>query len=239
VTSDQQSAEQGAASPASDPIRLVARTLGELLITAGVLVLLFVVYQLVWTNVQADAAAGRQTEQLHQDWQRDPAAPEFDRPLERGKAFAIMHIPRLGQDWSVPVIQGVTLADLAEGVGHYPRSALPGRIGNFAVAGHRATNGEPFAYLDRLRAGDAVVVETRTTWYTYVVGDGYIVPPTQVAVVDPVPNRPGAKPTKAVITLTTCNPRWASYERLIFHGDLVAQQPRSEGRPDALTGQGR
>jgi sortase A len=222
--------------PVRDPLRLVSRTLGELLVTAGVLLLLFVVYQLVWTNVQADLEASRQTDQLEQEWQRDSAGPEFDKPLARGKAFAILHVPRLGADWQSPVVQGVSLDDLAKGVGHYPRSALPGRVGNFAVAGHRATNGEPFAALDRLRAGDVVVVESRTTWYTYEVDDGYIVPPTQVEVVAPVPNQPEAEPTEALITLTTCNPRWASYERLIFHGRLVEERPKSDGPPAALRG---
>ena len=99
---------------------------------------------------------------------------------------------------------------------HYPGTALPGEIGNFSVAGHRATNGEPFAYLDQLREGDAVVVETGTTWYTYVVSRERIVQPTQVGVILPVPGHPDKVPTKEKLTLTTCNPRWASYERLIF-----------------------
>ena len=84
--------------------------------------------------------------------------------------------------------------------------------------------------------GDVVVVESRTTWYTYEVDDGYIVPPTQVEVVAPVPNQPDAEPTEALITLTTCNPRWASYERLIFHGRLVEERPKSDGPPAALRG---
>jgi sortase A len=221
-------------------VRLAIRTVGELLITAGVLLLLFVVYQLVWTNVQADRVAQQETTQLQRAWDvqaaEPTATPEFDRPLKQGKAFALMYIPRLGRSFEVPVVQGVALDDLAKGVGHYPASALPGRVGNFAVAGHRATNGEPFAHLDRLRAGDSVVVETSTTWYTYVVGDGYIVPPTQVEVVAPVPNDPGAVPTDRLLTLTTCNPRWDSYERLIFHGALVDSQPKTEGRPAALGG---
>lgn len=228
---------EAVAAPAPrDPIRLLSRTLGELLVTAGVVVLLFVVYQLVWTNVRAERVAGRQVQQLQQEWQHQPLAPEFDRPLQRGKAFAIMYIPRLGKDWHAPVVEGVSLDALARGVGHYPSTALPGRVGNFAVAGHRATNGEPFAYLDQLRAGDAVVVETRTRWYTYTVDDGFIVDPYRWDVVDPVPSDPGATPSERLITLTTCNPRWASYERLIFHGVLTDVQPRSQGRPSVLEG---
>src|SRR4029079_17536164 len=86
-----------------------------------------------------------------------------------GKGFAFLHIPRLGKKYSVPVVQGVSLPDLSRGVGHYPSTALPGEIGNFAVAGHRATNGEPFANLDAVKVGDSPAVETRLQWFTYVV----------------------------------------------------------------------
>lgn len=218
--------------------RRVTGVLGELLITAGVVVLLFVGYQLVWTNVQADRAAEAKSDRLEQVWgQRGPVGPEFDLPLQRGEAFAILRIPRLGESYRVPIVEGVSLADLAVGVGHYPDTALPGQVGNFSVAGHRATNGEPFAYLDQLRDGDALVVETRTTWYTYEVTDEYIVQPTQVGVILPVPNEPEAEPGKALMTLTTCNPRWASYERLIFHAVLVDERPKGDGRPEALGGE--
>jgi sortase A len=219
--------------------RLVARVLGEVLVTLGCVVLLFVVYQLWWTNVEADRAAAAVTTQLEQQWDLDDGTPgqraEFPPDLRNGQGFALLSIPRLGDRWQAPVVQGVTLDDLAKGVGHYPDSALPGEVGNFAVAGHRATNGEPFAYLDRIRAGDFVVVETRTTYYTYRMDDWYLVPPTQVEVVAPVPNKPDATPRSRFITLTTCNPRWASYERLIVHGVLVDSTPKSEGPPPALT----
>ena len=228
--------------PAHPPLRgwrLASRTLGEVLVTLGCVLMLFVVYQLWWTNVEADHAAAAATQQLQQQWERagrgDPInGPEYPANLRRGDPFALMYIPRLGQRWREPVIQGVSLDDLAKGVGHYPDSAMPGEIGNFAVAGHRATNGEPFAYLDGLKAGDLVVVETRTTFYTYRMDDWYIVPPTQVEVIDPVPNQPDAQPKQALITLTTCNPRWASYERLIAHGVLIDTRPKSDGPPPAL-----
>ena len=220
--------------------RLATRTLGEILVTLGCVLMLFVVYQLWWTNVEADRAAAAATQQLQQQWQNDgrgepTTGPEYPPDLKRGEAFALMYIPRLGKKWREPVIQGVTLDDLTKGVGHYPDSAMPGEIGNFAVAGHRATNGEPFAYLDGVRAGDLVVVETRTTFYTYRLDDWYIVPPTQVEVIEPVPNKPDAKPRQPLITLTTCNPRWASYERLIVHGVLIDTRPKSDGPPPALS----
>ncbi len=219
--------------------RRTVGVVGELLITAGVVVLLFVAYQLVWTNIQADHAADAQTNNLERHWgDRTPADPEFDLPLKGGEAFALLRIPVLGDNYRVPIVEGVSLDALAQGVGHYPETALPGQIGNFSVAGHRATNGEPFAYLDQVDVGDDVFVETGTTWYTYEVTKEYIVEPTQVGVILPVPNEPGAVPRRRLMTLTTCNPRWDSYQRLIFHAKLVDELPKSEGRPAALGGAG-
>ena len=189
-------------------VRRVVGVFGELLITAGVVVLLFVVYQLVWTNFQADRVAQQKVDTLEHTWETiTPQDPEFDLPLKTGEAFAILHIPRLGDNYRVPIVQGVSLDALASGVGHYPETAMPGEVGNFSVAGHRATNGEPFAYLDQLQKGDPVIVETSTTWYTYQVTEESIVQPTQVDVILPVPGEPGVEPTKRLMTLTTCNPR--------------------------------
>ena len=217
-------------------MRAVVRGFGELLITAGLVLLLFVAYQLVWTNVEAqrrtDAVAG----DVRDAWQRPPTTTTGTQvvALKKGKGFAFLHIPRLGRKWSVPVIQGVSLPDLSKGVGHYPKTALPGEVGNFAVAGHRATNGEPFAYLDKVHQGDVVVAETQDNWFTYVVDRTKIVSPTSVWVLDPVPGHPGATPSEPLLTLTTCNPRWASYERLIVFGHLTETRSKAEGPPDAL-----
>jgi sortase A len=218
-------------------MRALVRGVGELLITAGLVLLLFVAYQLVWTNVEAhrrtDAVAG----DVRDAWERPPTTTPTGTQavrLKNGKGFAFLHIPRLGQKWSAPVIQGVSLPDLAKGVGHYPRTALPGEVGNFAVAGHRATNGEPFAYLDEVRKGDLVVAETQESWFTYVVDRIKIVSPTSVWVLDPVPGHPGATPSEPLLTLTTCNPRWASYERLIVFGHLTETRTKADGPPAAL-----
>jgi sortase A len=204
----------------------VASGFGELLITAGVLLLLFCIYQLFYSNVTADRAQHAVAGKLRERWSA-PAVVRADegRPAP-GDAFALIRIPRLGSDWVKPVVQGVAPEELAKGVGHYPGSALPGQVGNFAVAGHRATHGEPFRDLNRVRAGDTVVVETRRAVYTYRVDSREIVLPAAVEVVDPVPHRPGVRPTRRLITLTTCNPRWASYQRLIVYGHLVSTQAK-------------
>jgi sortase A len=217
--------------------RTATRSVGELLVTAGLVLLLFVTYQLVWTNFEADRAQAGISDQIRDDWQRPAASgesAEVGRVTDFGKGFAFMHIPRLGDTYSVPVVEGVSLDDLAKGVGHYPKTVLPGEVGNFAVAGHRATNGEPFAYLDRVRKGDAVVVETQDEWYVYVVDRTRIVQPTDTWVIAPVPGEPDAVPTERLITLTTCNPRWASTERLIVWGHLESRRSKAAGRPAEL-----
>lgn len=220
--------------------RRIVRTIGEILITLGAVLLLFSVYQLFWTNVSADLATQQVTDQIRNDWEVGPhpsasgGATTAPATFNPGQGFALLHIPRLGTGWVRPIVQGVTLDDLKKGVGHYPETAAPGAIGNFAVAGHRATNGQPFASLDLLRPGDPVIVETADTWFVYQVDRTRIVAPTHVSVLLPVPDQPGVKPTQAIITLTTCNPRWASYQRMIVTGTLVETRPKSEGPPAAL-----
>ena len=221
-------------------IRTAVRGLGELLITAGIVVLLFVAYQVVWTNYEAHRAADRVADDLRDGWTQPPRGTTGSAatPAATGEGFAFLHIPRLGKHWSVPVVEGVALPDLARGVGHYPKTAGPGEVGNFAVAGHRATNGEPFAALDKVRKGDVVVAETRGSWFTYVVDRTQIVAPDAIWVLDPVPGRPSVTPTRPLLTLTTCNPRWASYERLIVFGHLLESRAKADGPPDALAGSG-
>ena len=248
------------ARPAGRPARQAGRWLlhgtGELLFTAGVVLLLFVAYQLVWTDV----LSARQTRDVQQGLDRswaDGRAPDFADPRvtapgplapaplpgaagpplatpRTGQAIGFIHIPRLGADYRKPIVQGVGLDQLAEGVGHYRQSALPGQVGNFAVAGHRATHGEPFRYLNELRVGDAVVVETRDAWITYRVQSTETVLPDHTAVLYPVPEHRGRRPTQALLTMTTCTPRATSTHRLIVYASLESAQSKSAGRPAAL-----
>jgi len=213
--------------------------LGELLITLGVLLLLFVAYQLLWTNVTAQRAADQVASDLQDSWaSQDPqggdgGASGEDTPEARpeiGSAFALMYIPRLSDRvWGVPVLESVELSDLARGIGHYPTTQLPGEKGNFAVAAHRATNGEPFRDIDRLQDGDRVFVETQDSWFEYTLRRDQIVSPSDTWVIDPVPGDPGATPTDRLITLTTCNPRWGSTTRWIWWGDLTTSYDKAEG----------
>jgi LPXTG-site transpeptidase (sortase) family protein len=227
--------------------RTAVRGFGEILITLGVIVLLLAAYE-VWGK--AAVVASHQAEldrSLDREWSGpDPtvtASPEqpdreeaTPQPLgpPPGHAIARLYLPSIGKFWVV--VEGVALADIRWAPGHYPTSAMPGEVGNFAVAGHR--NPATFWDLDRVAAGDVVVVETRETWYVYQVTRNHIVTPDAVEVVAPVPGQPGVEPSEAMLTLTTCNPKWDNYQRLVVHATLVDQQPQSAGRPAALGGLG-
>jgi sortase A len=145
-----------------------------------------------------------------------------------------MYIPALGAHWAKAVVEGVDLSDLRGTIGHYPQTAMPGEIGNFAVAGHRATNGQPLADVPDIVNGSLVYVRTSEAWYTYRITKHEIVAPNAVEVLLPVPGQPGVRPTQALITITTCNPRWASFERWIVSGVLTDTRPESQGPPPGL-----
>ncbi|MFF0474141.1 class E sortase [Streptomyces sp. NPDC004284] len=142
--------------------------------------------------------------------------------------FAVLRIPRLGL--AVPVAEGVSKrAVLDKGyVGHYPGTAGPGRVGNFAVAGHRNTHGEPFRYINRLVPGDEIFVRTRARSFVYrvdrVLGS---TSPRDVGVIRAVP-RSLVKPSYgydvpgAYLTLTTCTPEFTSAYRLVVWAKLVS-----------------
>ena len=228
-------------------LRIAVRTVGELLVTFSVLLALFIVYQLYYTNVVGRRDMAAEVNAMHRQWTATaPARPAAPVPhgesapvvapppvpvLRNGDNVAILHIPRLGSDVNdagIPVLEGVGLDILNKATGHYPGTALPGQVGNFAVAGHRKTHGEPFRHLDEMRAGDLVYVETAQDWYTdRIDADPVIVQPTDLAVVDPVPGEPGVPPTQDLMTLTTCNPWWSSTQRMIVTGHLIATRPRA------------
>ncbi|MCZ4086194.1 class E sortase, partial [Streptomyces antarcticus] len=148
------------------------------------------------------------------------------RTADAGQAYAVLRVPRLGL--SVPVARGVdkrTVLDKGY-AGQYPGTALPGARGNFALAGHRNTHGEPFRYLNRLRAGDELLVDVRGRRYTYVVGkvlgetterDTGVIAPVPRSVVKP---EYGYSEPGAYITLTTCTPEYTSKYRLVVWGTL-------------------
>ena len=230
-------------------LRKITGVIGELLITFGALALLYVAYTLWFTNAVAEAStdALRERFELLIDMQENPeeydmwpepvvpVEPEVE-PTEPAKPdftkidpFGLLYIPRLQDDvWAEPLVSGITYRALASGVGHYPTTELPGEVGNFAIAGHCATNGEPFAYFERLQAGDRVYVQTLDGWFEYELRLDKKVQEDEVWVLGDVPEGTGFESGSRLITLTTCDPRWNSYQRWAWWGELVATYPLEE-----------
>jgi sortase A len=216
----------GPGSQPIGPIRRLIREIGLGLITAGVVVLLFVGYQLFGTNI----AEANSQNQLRQQWDHQLApqaetstttatAPVTTAPpatvvgpsAPSGAAVAHLVIPKIGVDKFI--VEGVALDDLRKGPGHYPQTPLPGERGNAAIAGHRTTYGAPFYRLNELQPGDDIFVTTKQGKFHYTVAKSEVVKPTEIAVLDPTPD--------SRLTLTTCNPRFSASTRLIVIGKLV------------------
>jgi sortase A len=214
-------------------VRGLATLLGEGLVTLGVVLLLFVGWQLWWTDVVADADAATTVGGLQQQF-AGPGGPGPERPdqPDLGEAFAIVRIPRFGSGFARPLYEGTTRDVLERGIGHYAGTQLPGEAGNFAMAAHRTTYGKPFNRIAELRTGDVVLVETRTSWFVYRVTAHEIVPPSQASVLLPVPNRPGAPATGRLLTMTSCHPEFSARERYVVYAELAQTYPHAAGVPD-------
>ncbi|ORT57975.1 hypothetical protein BKD26_21745 [Streptomyces sp. CB03238] len=228
-----------AARARKDSVGVVAsRVVGEVFITFGVVMLLFVTYQLWWTNIRAGLEVDKAKKGIEDAWAEGRKPDAF----EPGQGFAIMYIPKL--DVVVPIAEGINKERVLDRgmVGHYAegqlKTAMPSdKQGNFAVAGHRNTHGEPFRYINKLSPGDPIVVETQDAYYTYEMASILPqTPPSNVAVIQPVPEGSGFTRPGRYITLTTCTPEFTSTYRMIVWGKMVDERPRSKGKPDALVG---
>lgn len=237
----------------------VVGVVGELLITVGVLLLAFLVWQLWWTDVEGNRAQAGIVHEIAREPvpTADPTAPAGpaiatrhtgDAPVmaepSHATTFATMRVPRWEGEPERPISEGTDKAGVLDrlGVGHYEGAAMPGDVGNFAVAGHRTTYAKPFNRVAELRKGDAIVVRTATgdggegsnTWYVYTVVSTEVVQPSQVSVIAPVPGDPGATPTERFMTMTTCHPMFSARERFVVHSVLDYWAPVSEGVPEEL-----
>jgi len=194
----------------------------------------WVAYQYGVTTVVAERAFDSGRQELRTRWQQPggPGSAASSRGLPAplpGDLVALLRIPAFGPDFEVPVLEGTDLDVLGRGVGHYAGTAQAGEVGNFALAGHRVTHGEPFRRLLELGKGDQVVVETGTAIYTYVLDEppqNLTVPDTAGWVLDPVPGRPAAQPTRALITLTTGQDLVPSRDRSVGFGHLESTRNR-------------
>lgn len=213
-------------------MRQVIRTAGEIFLTSGVIGLLFISYLIWGTALRADSAQRQLSSELNQEWRQAPArgdaagaSPEqFD--VATGEPFAFITIPAFGPHWRFTLIQGTALAQLDLSPGHVPGTQWPGQVGNFAVAGHRVTAGNPFWSLPSLKAGDLVYIQTQLSQYTYRITGKQWVLPTDLGVLDPVPGHPAQRPAQRLITLITCDPAWTGTHRVIVTGVLISAKPR-------------
>lgn len=214
--------------------------IGELLITAGVLIGLFVVWQVYYTDVIGQREASQHLSVFEADAPEvAPRVAEEKRelaPVEFGEGqFAVLYVPRWGEDYRMPIAEGTGPEIIDEGyVGHYPDTQLPGEIGNFALAGHRQSRGKPFRHVDSLQEGDPIIVRTKEHFYVYRVSENRIVYPTQTEVLAPNPFEPFNEPEEAVLTITTCHPLWSIRERWIVHAELDYWTDVADGRPADL-----
>ncbi|KUJ35454.1 hypothetical protein ADL25_36945 [Streptomyces sp. NRRL F-5122] len=246
VTTDQDE-QTGAPSPGSDspsrarprgrgPVATAVSVFGELLITAGLVLALFVVYSLWWTNVIADRKAHREADKVRDHWaaEKDPGPGALD--TKGGIGF--LHVPSM-KNGDVLVEKGTSTDVLNDGVAGYyvdpvkARLPMSGKTGNFSLAAHRDGHGAKFHNIDKVREGDPVVFETKDDWYVYKVFA--ILPQTSkynVKVLTQVPEQAGVTKPGHYITLTTCTPVYTSEYRYVVWGELErVQKVDSERTP--------
>ena len=218
---------------------------GLALVVGGVSVLGWVAWQVEGTNWVSRREQSQVLDRIRGAWERgEPTARlrvgggmvGLGGPEDRVEAVGVVRVPRFGDEYAVPLLEGTSDAVLAAGYGHFTRSAGPGERGNFALAAHRVTHGEPLRDMPSLQPGDRVLVETRAATYTYELttgGDDLVVPFTETWVVDPLPTnpRPGGvqppqEPGGRLITLTTCSELFHTDDRMIAFGVLVDTRRR-------------
>jgi sortase A len=187
------------------------RALGETSITAGLILMLFCAYLLWGTGVYTEREQVRLQRELAVTRESKPGTKKPEK-IVPGSALALLRIPKLGPHYEYAVVEGVDIEDLKKGPGHYPGSAMPGEVGNFAVAGHRTTYAAPFNEIDELERDDEIIVEAREARYTYRVTSHDVVDPSELDEFAPVPGKPDIRPIR----------------RFIVHGVLKETEPREE-----------
>ncbi|MDR3107384.1 MAG: class E sortase [Bifidobacteriaceae bacterium] len=237
----------------------VVGVIGELMITVGVVLGLYVVWELVWTDVEANAEAREIRQEIVADktWVTPPAGSEFARlrdpaqeapPVDQapmavpgfGQAWGTLHVPRWGQEYNTPIVEGTDRVKILNKglIGRYEGTQGPAEIGNFATSAHRTTYGKPYNRVAELEDGDSLIVETGQHYFVYKVYGREIVYPDAIRVIWPVPNEQDATPTKRIMTLTTCHPMFSAAQRYIIWGELAYWADKADGPLEELAAQG-
>lgn len=217
---------------------------GIVLILAGLSMLGYVAWQMFGTNIVSRQEQQRIVEELTDEWAGQGRVPgesstskgQPPAKVDLGGASALIRIPAFGEDYVVPVLEGIGDDELSSGYGHFPETADPGEPGNYALAAHRITHGEPLRDMPKLRPGDEILVETRDAIHTYVLDtnpNDLIVTFNDGWVIDPVPSNPrggvqppSQEPGQRLITLTTCSELFHTDNRMIAFGHLVETEPK-------------
>lgn len=211
--------------------------IGEVLITAGVILLLYVVWQVFVNDPIVGAKQETQSKTYTQTQNPSDQTNQFEaisKNLKQGKVFGKLYIPRFGNTYQRLIGQGtfqnVTLNKI--GPGHYLSSQWPGEVGNFAVAAHRTSHGAPFNKIDTLKAGDLIFVQTNDKWFEYEYRQTKIVDPSDIGVISKVPSElTGAHAGGKYMTMTSCHPKWSNQQRIIVWLELVNEYPTADGMP--------
>jgi len=196
----------------------VLGVVGKTFIATGLLLLLFVGYQLWGTGLSEHRA---QSDLKRTFTSQLPAMPSYGDPVTR------IEIPKIGVNKIV--VAGVDYDALQKGPGLFDGSPLPGQLGNVAIAGHRTSYGAPFSRLNELTLGDEIVLTRLGSTFTYIVSEKpFVVNPSQTEVVKSLDT------TTAQLTLVTCHPKWTSKNRLVVRAKLestVTPQPATVFSP--------
>ena len=213
----------------------VVGAIGRFMMRAGVVILLFVAYQLWGTGLSTARAQDNLTKEFATQIAEftPPSAPTEAQPVVT--APTDLPIPELGDpiaritmktiDSDFVMVQGVDLKWLQEGPGHFPQTPLPGQPGNASVAGHRTTYQAPFNRIDELVPGDMITVQTLQGTFTYNVdayinpNDGttsghFIVSPNDLSILNQnFGNR---------LTLMACHPKFSAAQRIVVTATLTS-----------------
>jgi sortase A len=244
---------RGRSDLVSCSVRTVVRAVGKVLLTFGLLLLLFVAYQLWGTGLyqaraQSDLKDKFDRQVSHQTVGNAPTAgpsstapdgpatttqpPAAQLAPGDGDPVGIIKIPKIGVDQVV--VEGTSVPDLRKGPGHYPESPLPGQLGNAAIAGHRTTYGAPFGDLDQLSKNDVISIQTLAGTWHYVLTDApFAVSPDQTEVLLPTIE---SGQQIATLTLTTCNPKYSASQRLVVKARLTEPPLPAPKQQTKLTG---
>lgn len=230
-------------------MRIAIRTLGEVMITAGVFLLFFLVWQLWWTDIEANAEAEDILNSTTATFSAGVSAEGDAGTSEAGGGEAgrdedassglvadyIVHLPTIGE--VRPVVAGVELSVLNSGVlGQYPDSESPGEVGNFTMAGHRTTYGRPLWNIAELAPGDPIIVETLEAYFVYRFDRTQIVTPFQTEVLADVPGDPEAQATEPWLVMTACHPKFSAAQRIVAFNSFDYEQSREDGPPAEMGG---